>query len=109
LTASGVPGAEADGRTIASLARAMLTRSPAAPERADQPLAELRPGLPKSVIDATEALLSPSPDQPPGDVTTYIASIAMAEALKTGEDHLDEARRAMEEQQRLHREQIEKE
>jgi hypothetical protein len=110
LPSSGVPGSEADGRTIARLARAMLTRSPAFPEREDQPLAELRPGLAASLVEETEALLHPeraSGSLP--DINGYIARIAMADALKSGETHLTEARTAIEEQQRVHREQLEKE
>ena len=119
LPTSGVPGADADARTIASLARAMFTRSPAAPERAERPLAELRPGLPASLVEETEALLQPvravgapgAPGAPsaPTNVTAYIARIAMAESLKEAEVHLEETRNAIEEQKRVHREQIDKE
>jgi hypothetical protein len=110
LPSSGVPGPEADGRTIARLARAMLTRSPAFPEREEEPLAKLRPGLAASLVEETEALLradAASATLP--DLNDYIARIAMADALKSGETHLTEARTAIEEQQRVHREQIEKE
>jgi hypothetical protein len=105
-----MPGPEEDARTIGALARAMLTRSAAAPERASLPLAELRPGLPVVVIEQTDALLQlsrTSTNVP--DVTGYIAAIAMAEALKEGEIHLEKTRHIIEEQQRLHREQLEKE
>jgi hypothetical protein len=110
LPSSGVPGSDADGRTIARLARAMLTRSPAFPERENQPLAELRPGLAASLVEETEAWLHPeraNGDLP--DINGYIARIAMADALKSGETHLEAARHAIEEQQRAHTEQLEKE
>jgi hypothetical protein len=110
LPLSGVPAAPADARTIAVLARAMLTRSPAAPERAGQPLVELRPGLPLIVAEETEALLQQSPTAVASiDVTAYIARIAMADALKSGEVHLAASQAAIVEQERLHREQIEQE
>ena len=109
LPASGTPGADADARTIAGLARAMFTRSPAAPERADRALAEMRPGLPAGLVEDTEALLQPSRAAAVPDITAYIARIAMAEALKSGETHLEETRNAILEQQRVHKEQLEKE
>lgn len=109
LPASGVPGADADARCIAALARAMFTRSPAAPERAERPLAELRPGLPTRLIEETETLLQPTRAADAPDVMAYIARIAMAEALKEAEVHLEETRNAILEQQRQHKEQIEKE
>lgn len=111
LSASGVPGSDADARCIARLARAMFTRSPAAPQREARPLAELRPGLPKKVIDETDALLAwPRPaDAAPADVTGYIARIAMADALKGGEEYLEATRNIIEEQRRIHEEQLEKE
>jgi hypothetical protein len=109
LGAGGVPGPEMDARTIASLARAMLTRSPAAPERAALPLSELRPGLPASLVAETEALLQPAAGAKLPDVTAYIARIAMAEALKSAEEHLEIAKNAIAENERLHKEQIAKE
>jgi len=117
LPRHGVPGAEADARSIAALARAMFTRSPMAPDRDEHPLAELRPGLPNVLVEETEALLGASREGQVGsardaqvpDVTQYIARIAMAEALKSAEEHLERARNAIAEQQRLHRELLEKE
>lgn len=105
-----MPGAESDAKTVGLLARAMLTRSAADPARAGRPLAELRPGLPKSVIQQTAALLELSRTSTKiPDVTGYISAIAMAEALKEGEVEVEKARHVIEEQQRLHREQLEKE
>ena len=87
----------------------MFTRSPAAPERAERPLAELRPGLPLLLVDETETLLrSARPEESP-DVTGYIARIAMADALKKGEVHIEETRAAVEEEKRVFKEQLDKE
>lgn len=109
LPSSGAPGVEADGRSIADLARAMMTRSPAAPERADQPLAELRPGLPAALVEETEALLHPERATELPDVNNYIARIAMADALKDGETFLEKTHNTIQEQQHAHREQLDKE
>ncbi|MEX2153836.1 MAG: hypothetical protein WD825_10900 [Gemmatimonadaceae bacterium] len=110
LPLSDMPGPEDDATTIAVLARAMLTRSAAAPERANRPLAELRPGLPGKVIEQTEGLLqlSRTSEKVP-DISGYIAAIAMADALKEGEIHLEKSRHVIEEQERSHRVQLEKE
>lgn len=111
LDATGIPGPEADVATIASLARAMLTRSPAAPERANRPLAELRPGLPAALIEETERLLDRNAGSAgassAADVTGYIARIAMADALRQAEEHLEASRSAIEIREREHREQLE--
>jgi hypothetical protein len=89
-----MPSAEDDARTIALLARAMMTRSSAAPERDALPLAELRPGLPKRVIQQTEALLKPLPASPrrpsAPDVRSYIAAVATADILKRAESECSE-------------------
>jgi hypothetical protein len=89
LPLADMPGAEEDSRSIAFLARTMLTRSGADPERESMPLAELRPGLPKKVVEQTEALLAATPGTRIPDVSGYIASIAMAEALKNGEVEIE--------------------
>lgn len=117
LPRTGMPGAADDARTIATIARAMLTRSPAAPERDEQPLAELRPGLPTVVVQQTEALLTAHERHGKGhaprdgggdvDVSQYIAMIAMAEDLKRGEMHLEKSRNAIKEAHRKAKEQIE--
>ena len=111
LPLTEMPGPEEDARTIAQLARAMLTRSAgaAAHERAEQPLGELRPGLPDAVVAQTEQLLSPSREAPAPDVIGYIGAIAMAESLKAGEEHLERTRSLIEEQKRAHQAQLEKE
>ena len=109
LPRTGMPTAQDDARTVASLARAMLTRSPVAPEREEQPLAELRPGLPTSVLQETEALLSAPRTRGAGeepDVTGYISRLAMAEDLKRGEVHLEKSRNAIKEAHRKAKEEI---
>jgi hypothetical protein len=112
LPADGIPGSEEDGVTIARLARAMLTRSPLDPERDTKPLAELRPGLPRRVVEQTNALLGVKPDEDgerrPADidVSEYIASVAMAEEIKRGEVACDTAIAEMTEEQRVTREEL---
>jgi hypothetical protein len=107
LPRTGMPGPAQDARNIALVARAMLTRSPVAPERDGQPLAELRPGLPKSVLQETEALLTPDNGAEAPDVTGFISRLAMAEDLKRGEMHLEKSRNAIKEAHRKAKEQIE--
>lgn len=100
LPATGIPGAGADARTIATLARAMLTRSVRDPERDALPLDELRPGLPARVVEQTEAVLATGPDADGlPDVRGYIASIAMAEEMKRAEIERAAVRREIEEEQ----------
>lgn len=112
LPADGIPGADDDAATIARLARAMLTRSPLDPERDSQPLAELRPGLPRRVIEQTDALLgvavSEDSERPPADIdiSEYIAAVAMAEEIKRGEVERDTAIAEMTEEQRVSREEL---
>ncbi|MEX2178303.1 MAG: protein kinase [Gemmatimonadaceae bacterium] len=106
LAGDGVPGAEEDGITIVRVARAMLTRSPIAPEREKRPLAELRPGLPARVLEQTDALLNPAAGSAPLDVTEYIAAIAMSEELKRGEVELARVMAEVSEEQRTTREQL---
>ena len=111
LPLTEMPGAEEDARTIAQLARVMLTRGggAAAEERAEQPLGELRPGLPRVLITQTEQLLSPSRESGVPDVIGYIGAIAMADALKAGEEHLERTHNLIEEQKRAHQTQLETE
>lgn len=110
LPLAGMPGPEEDARTIAQLARAMLTRSAAAPERANRPLAELRPGLPTRVVEQTDALLALSRDTAKvPDVRGYIAVIAMAEPLKRSETEVAETTQRLLEEERVQREAIEAE
>lgn len=108
LPLADMPGPDADAKTIAELARAMLTRSAAAPERAGLPLAELRPGLPARVVEQTDALLALShTSQKVPDVRGYIALIAMAEPLKRSETECADTTRRLLEEERVAREEIE--
>jgi hypothetical protein len=104
LPPNGIPGADSDARTIARLARAMLTRSVSAPERENMPLAELRPSLPSRVVKQTEALLSGEIDKDTFDLRGYIAAIAMSEELKIGETECQRVTQEMAEEQRITRE-----
>lgn len=109
LALTNMPSEAEDSRTIAGLATAMFTRGRRAEK--DVSLAAQRPGLPTSVVEQTERLLGKETegDAPLPDVTSYIASIAMAEALKAAEDHLERNRHLIEEQQREHQAQLERE
>ena len=109
LLRAEVPGPEDDARTIASLARAMLTRSVADPERDRLPLGELRPGLSDRLIEQTEALLDPAADSKKPDVAEYIATVAMSEALKRAETECAMTTRKLLEEERIAREKIEAE
>lgn len=108
LPLAGMPGVEEDAKTIATLARAMLTRSPADAERARLPLAEARPGLSTRLIEQTEALLQGSADPTP-DVNGYIATIAMADVLKRSETECEATTRKLLEEERVARETLESE
>jgi hypothetical protein len=108
LPLAEMPGEEEDGRAIAMLARTMLTRSGADPERESMPLAELRPGLPKKVIEQTEALSAATPGSAIPDISGYIASIAMAEALKHGEVEIEKMAAKWAAEEREMREEIDR-
>ena len=103
-----VPGEEEDNRAIAELAALMFTRGRKLAE-GEATLAQMRPGLPASLVTQTEALLGRAAEEAPvpSDMRSYIASIAMAEALKAGEEHLEANRNLIEQQQREHQEQLE--
>jgi hypothetical protein len=110
LPRAAMPTIQDDARNVAALARSMLTRSPVAPEREEQPLSELRPGLPTSVRQETEALLAAPRNRGSGeapDITGYISRLAMAEDLKRGEVHLEKSRNAIKEAHRKAKEEIE--
>ena len=108
LPIADMPGPEEDARTIARLARSMLTRSDADPEREHQPLEELRPGLPTSVIEQTLQLLEGSGTESP-DVRGYIAAIAMSDALKRGETECANTMAQLREEERVTREKLQAE
>ena len=104
-----MPGEAQDARTVASLARVMFTRGNRSPDETHTPLAELRPGLPASVASQTEALIAAQPGQDVPDMPSFIASIAMADALKAGEEHLAKTRHTIEAERADHEAQLEKE
>jgi hypothetical protein len=83
----GIPDAGADARTIGTLAWAMFTGKEYAQ---DQTLSALRPDLAKRVIDDTEAMVRSRSGAEQQDVMTYIAVVAAADALKTGEVEIAE-------------------
>ena len=107
LPIAEMPGPEHDARTIATLARAMLTRSVADPERDRLPLGELRPGLPDRLIEQTDALLNPAAEGKAPDIAEYIATVAMSVSLKRAETECAETTRKLLEEERLAREKIE--
>jgi hypothetical protein len=109
LPLAEMPGPEDDARTIATLARAMLTRSVADPERDRLPLGELRPGLPDRLIEQTDALLNPDAEGKAPDIAEYIATVAMSEALKRGEMECAVTTRKLLEEERVARDKIEAE
>lgn len=109
LPRADMPGAEEDARTIASLARAMLTRSVADPERDRVPLRELRPGLPDRLIDQTDEILALAPHHKAPDMSEYIAVVAMADNLKRAETECAITTAKLLEEERLAREKIEAE
>lgn len=104
-----MPGAEEDARTIATLARAMLTRSVADPERDRIPLRELRPGLPDRLIDQTDEILALAPHDKIPDMSEYIAVVAMSDNLKRAETECAITTAKLLEEERVAREKIDAE
>lgn len=104
----GVLDPTTDARTLAALAWEVLTRSEQAVE--GETLAEMRPDLPKRLVDQTERLREATrPDASLPDAETYVASIAMAEALKQVETEAAETETALRSEERSVREQLEAE
>ena len=95
-----------DARTIARLAVAMLTGQPEPQSYDGKALAELRPGLPERLGEATDELLSDKHAGTPSDVAAYIAMIGMADPLAEGESERDRIRAEILEEQRVEREAI---
>ena len=95
-----------DARTIARLAVAMLTGQPDPQSYDGKSLAELRPGLPERLGEATDELLSEKHAGTPSDVAAYIAMIGMADPLAEGESERDRIRAEILEEQRVEREAI---
>jgi len=108
LSITGVPGPDADVRTIGSLAWAMFTRESTAPQSDDVSLADVRPDLPKRLVEETNALLRANAKQEQlPDVRGYVALIAMADALRSGEQESNRIRTEILEEQRATHEQLE--
>ena len=95
-----------DARTVARLAVAMLTGQPEPQSYDGATLAELRPGLPERLGEATDELLSEKHAGTPSDVAAYLAMIGMADPLAEGESERDRIRAEILEEQRVEREAI---
>ena len=107
LPITGVPGPEADGRTIASLAWTMLTGRTEGPEDAEESLDDLRPDLPARLVNETTALLRADANaEKMPDVRDYVALIAMVDALRIGEDETARIRTKLLQEQRATREEL---
>jgi hypothetical protein len=78
------PDPRDDARTIGQLAKAALTAKPMTEEH-DGTLLSMRPDLPQRVADATEKLAACTINDEMPDVSAYLASLAMADAIKEGE------------------------
>ena len=104
---TGLPGADADARTIASLAWAMLAGKDALSDAADASLADLRPDLPSCLVEATDALLRTTPGEP-GDMDGqgFIALVAMADALKSADKETERIRAEILEEEKTAQEEI---
>jgi hypothetical protein len=84
LPANGTPGRASDAATIARLAKAMMG------ERDD---------IPQRLIAETDGILGVAKERGvTPDVQTYIALVAMADAVKRGEEHAAETAMALEKQ-----------
>ncbi len=88
IPVTGVEGPEGDARSIAELAVAMLTRSAEPGDAPIEVLTQRRPDIPRRVVERTATLLESSrrSDANP-DVRSYIALVAMADALKEAEEY----------------------
>ena len=78
------PDPRDDARTIGGLALAMLTAKPMTEEH-DGTLLSMRPDLPQRVVDATEKVAGCTINDETPDISAYLASLAMADAIKEGE------------------------
>lgn len=84
-----VPGPCDDARTIGRLARAMITGEPPQNGEVKAPIAELRPDLSKRVAEETDRMVACANTAQAPDVSAFIGVVAMADALKEGEDTVD--------------------
>lgn len=78
------PDPRDDARTIGQLALTALTAKPMTDEH-DDTLISKRPDLPQRVATATEKLAACTINDEMPDVSAYLASLAMADAIKEGE------------------------
>ena len=78
------PDPRDDARTIGMLAVAALTAKPMTDEH-DGTLISMRPDLPQRVATATEKLAACTINDEMPDIAAYLASLAMADAIKEGE------------------------
>ena len=78
------PDPRDDARTIGTLAMTALTAKPMTDEH-DDTLMSKRPDLPQRVADATEKLAACTINDEMPNVSAYLASLAMADAIKEGE------------------------
>src|SRR6185503_19130615 len=107
IPVTGLPGADADARTIASLARSMLAGKEAASDAADASLADLRPDLPTRLLEATDALLRTTPGEPGDmDAQSFIALVAMADALKMADKETERIRAEVLEEEKTAQDEI---
>src|ERR1051325_9392551 len=106
----GIPDASADAATIGELAWAMLTWSPreADAEHASERLGELRPDLAAAVRDAVVGMTQHKNGGDAPDIAAFIATIAMADALKQGEIEAARLQAEMVEEVRAEREERER-
>ena len=97
---------DADARTIARLAVAMLIGSGDQPLLTAATLGESRPDLPDRIIEVTKAVLD---EKEPGDGTNipaYLALIGMADPIAAEESELERLRAELLEEQRVEREKL---
>ena len=107
IPVTGLPGSDADSRTIASLARAMLAGKEARSDAGETALAELRPDLPVRLVEATDALLRTTPGEPGDmDAQSYIALVAMADALKSADKETERIRAEVLEEEKAAQDEI---
>jgi hypothetical protein len=78
------PDPRDDARAIGTLAMTALTAKPMTDEH-DDTLISKRPDLPQRVADATEKLAACTINDEAPDISAYLASLAMADAIKEGE------------------------
>lgn len=78
------PDPRDDAKTIGTLAMTMLSAKPMADDH-DGSLLDMRPDLPERVVTATEKLAACTINDETPNISAYLASLAMADAIKEGE------------------------